>query len=94
MASPKPGEVGMQPEDVPDALIEKALKASHDAHPDVELREDYPTWTALFYDPLEQDILRQGVRVEIAAVWDDIYRAGENNGYADGYQKAMSDHDW
>lgn len=84
----------MKPEDVPEVLVEKALEASHNAHPDAELREDYPLWTDLFYDPIEQDILRQGVRVELAAVWEDIYMAGESNGYADGYQKAMSDRDW
>lgn len=40
--------------------------------------------------PLREDATRR----VLAAAWDWIYSAGENNGFADGYQKAMSDHGW
>lgn len=71
-----------KPEDVPSALVEKAIQASHeDAH-----KGDWSVpvkWTDWFTNPEDRRTLRRGTRVDIAAVWNDIYMAGYEHGFLD-----------
>lgn len=70
----------MNPEEVPEALVEKAMAAAYAADP-------------YRYSAQSSIDAQAGIRAAIVAVWEPIYRVGEDVGHGDGYQKAMSDHD-